>query len=803
MDPISQKTRTCLEWSELLTHLSRRCHTSRGKEAAAALPLHNDPRRVELELDLVSEARALHDRAEPLPFGAISDLSGLMARLDKEGTLEAAELLLMAETLEGGARLRRFLGGRLEQAPCLWAEARKITTLDDVSGTLRESFDEHGDLSDDASAELGPLRRKARDLHATLTRRMRTIMEEPHIGKHLQDTFYTQREERFVLPVRTDSGRAVKGIVHGSSSSGATIFVEPQEVVELNNRLKVAEMEVTREEHRILVQLCDMVRLELPAIAANLNALQRLDVVDARALLSVAMDASRPLLAEDGQVHLQAMRHPLMVLSGKEVVPNDLSLEPERALIITGPNAGGKTVCLKTLGLCGLMLKAGMHLPANPHSRLPLYDNVLTEMGDDQSIEQSLSTFTAHLGNLLDFLEAAGPGALVLLDEIGVGTDPQEGAALAQALLEQFAQTGGQLVVTTHFDRLKSLPVTDKRFANASVGFDASSMAPTYQLHTGVPGSSGALDVARRLGLNPEVADRAAQLLSGKGQDLAVLLTELAEERTRLEEERQEMARATSAATQESVRLKAQQKRLEERGQKALGQAHAQALSELKRARRELERVQTLLRRPPEKLTKERLRQADRQVSQAASRVTAHEPRKASAEGRVPEPGELVKGARVMVKHMGGTGMVLEPPQRKKVTVQMDGGLKVQVLLNQVSIPRGQTPKKKKAPGRAPPQKGRRRQPEGAPVQVVPVRSGANTLDVRGQRVDEALAEVDRFIDRGLRAAETAVFIIHGHGTGALRSAIREFLAEQDLVEKMHAADVRDGGDGVTVVWLD
>ena len=805
MDLISPKTRTCLEWSELLTHLSDRCHTSRGKEAAAALPLHNDPRRVELELDLVSEARSLHDRAEPLPFGAISDLSGLMARLDKEGTLEAEELLLMAETLEGGARLRRFVGGRLELAPCLWAEARQISTLDDVSGALRESFDEQGDLSDDASAELGPLRHKARELHASLTKRMRTIMEEPHISKHLQDTFYTQREERFVLPVRTDSGRAVKGIVHGSSSSGATIFVEPQELVELNNRLKVAEMEVAREEHRILVQLCDMVRQELGPIATNLNVLQRLDVVDARALLSVALEAHRPRLAEDGKVHLQSMRHPLMVLSGKDVVPNDVSLDPERALIITGPNAGGKTVCLKTLGLCGLMLKAGMHLPASPDSRLPLYNNVLTEMGDDQSIEQSLSTFTAHLSNLLDFMETARPGTLVLLDEIGVGTDPQEGAALAQALLEQFVQTGGQLVVTTHFDRLKSLPVNDERFTNASVGFDLTRMQPTYRLQTGVPGSSGALDVARRLGLNPEVAERAAELLSGKGQDLAVLLTQLAEERTRLEEERQEMVRATSAATEERVRLKAQQKRLEERGQKALGEAHTQALSELKRARRELERVQTQLRRPAEKLTKERLRQADRQVSKAAARVTAHGMGKPAADGRAPAPGELVKGARVMVKHLGGTGKVLEPPQRKKVTVQMEGGLKVQVLADQLSIPTGKAPRKKTAPQKASaPQKGRRHQPpEGAPIPVVPVRTGANTLDVRGQRVDEALAEVDRFIDRGLRAAETAVYIIHGHGTGALRSAIREFLAEQDLVEKAHAADVRDGGDGVTVVWLD
>ena len=804
MDPISIKTRTCLEWNELLSHLAALCHTSRGRAAAHELPMWSDPGRVEQELDLVSEARGLHDRVEPLPFGSISDLTVALSRLEKEGTLEAEVLLLIAETIEGGSRLRSFLQGRQEECPCLWRAARQIVALDDVSSTLREAFDEQGELADHASAELGPLRHKARELHKGLTRRMRTIMDEPYISKHLQDTFYTQREERYVLPVRTDSGSAVKGIVHGSSASGATIFVEPQEVVELNNKLKVAEMEVAREEYRILSGLCAMVRDELEAITENLELLQQLDVVDARARLSVSLGATRPRLSDDGEVFLQAMHHPLMTLSGKEVVKNDLELQPLEALIITGPNAGGKTVCLKTLGLCSLMLKAGMHLPAGADSRVPLYEDVLTEMGDDQSIEQSLSTFTAHLSNLLDFMETARPGTLVLLDEIGVGTDPQEGAALAQALLEQFMQTGGQLVVTTHFDRLKGLPVTDERFVNASVGFDLSRMQPTYRLHTGVPGSSGALDVARRLGLAPEVAERAAQLLSGKGQDLALLLTDLAEARTRLEEERAVLAEATATAQQQATRLKASQRRLEEKGQKALGEAHAEALTELKRARRELERVQVLLRRPKEKLTKERIKQADRQISEAAGWVRSHEPRQA-ANARAPKPGELVKGTRVLVKHLGGTGEVLEPPQRKKVTVIMKGGLKVHVALDQVSIPLGGDGKKSKPKGagtRAP-ARDKHAPAERPVVPLVPVRTQANTLDVRGMRVDETLAEVDRFLDRGLRDNETTVFIIHGHGTGAMRSAIREYLAEQDLVEKMHAADVRDGGDGVTVVWLD
>ena len=798
---ISAKTCACLDWAELLELLARRCQTARGQQLARALPFLSHRPAVELELDLVAEARALRDQDEPLRLGSVTDLREPLGRLKKEGALEAEVLLQIAQTLEGGARLRRFLQARLDLAPCLWREAGALAPLDDLSAAIRESFDENGDLSDEASPELGPLRRKARELHARLIRQMRGLMEQPHIAKFLQDTFYTQRQERYVLPVRTDSGSAVKGIVHGSSASGATMFVEPQEVVELNNKLKVIELQVAREELRILLELSAMVGQEAAAIQRNLDVLERLDVVEARAQLAADLDACRPQICDEGQAsYLQQMHHPLMTLAGKQqVVRNDLTLTPDQALIITGPNAGGKTVALKTLGTCALMLRAGMHLPAGPDSRLPLFASVLTEMGDDQSLEQNLSTFTAHLGNLLDFLEAARPGALILLDEIGVGTDPQEGAALAQALLEQLVDSGAQLVVTTHFERLKSLPVTDTRFANAAVGFDMEQMQPTYRLHPGIPGSSGALDVARRLGLDPAIAERASQLLEGRAQDLAQLLTALAGERTRLEQQRQQLEQATAAAQRQQELARQERRRLEQEGQKALELAHRQAMDQLLLARRELERARQQLKRPA-RLDPQQLRQTDRKISGAAGRIRQHEPR-SEAQARPARADELVPGARVLVPQLGGVGEVVDAPSRKKVTVRMEGGLKTQVKVDSVQIPTGAAAKKKKA------QQQRAHQPEKQalpqPSNDAPVRYPGNTLDLRGQRVDEALAAADRFLDNALRDGEMVVFVIHGHGSGALRAAVREYLAGHRAVTRFEAAGHREGGDGVTLVWME
>ena len=796
VETLSAKCQAALGWGELLSHLAKLCHTSRGQRRAIELPLLGDVVEVERELELVAQARALHDQGDPPPFGSVTDLSHALTRLRKKGALEAGDLMQVAETLEAGARLRNFLLERQERCPDLCRVAGKIAPLWDVSGPIRDSFDDHGELSDEASPELSRLRRRTRELHDSLTRRMRTLMEEPHVQKWLQDKFYTQREDRYVLPVRADSSSRVEGIVHGSSASGQTIFVEPREVVTVNNQLKVAEMEVLREELRIYLLLSGYVREELPAVEQNLDLLEQLDLINARARLAQNLEAGRPRVSQDGGVELLGARHPLMILSGAEVIPNDLRLEPDRGLIVTGPNAGGKTVCLKTTGILALMLRAGMHLPAAPESRMPLYSLVLTEMGDDQSLEQSLSTFTAHLKNLLDFLQVGQPGVLLLLDEVGVGTDPREGAALAQAVLEGMVETGAQLLVTTHFERLKTLPLSDPRFANASVGFDMEAMHPTFRLSYGLPGTSGALDVARRLGLDSRLAERAAGLLSGEGQDLAALLGSLSNERTRLEEARHEAAKAREAATQEKAQYQRKLQRLTEQGQRALGEAHTTALNELKTARVMISRLRTQLKGKP---TKERLAQADRRVSEAAHKIRAQE-KEEEPPGRPARDQDLTPGRRVLVATLGGQGTVLESPRRGKVTIQA-GAIRTQVKVEDVRLPPKKNVGEGLAPSRAKGQSAVATATDGT-VKRELIRTSGNTLDLRGFRVLEGIAILEKFLDDAMRAEEDAVWVIHGHGTGAMRAAVRETLQELTFVAGHHPAEPRDGGDGVTVVLM-
>jgi DNA mismatch repair protein MutS2 len=802
---IAPRTAEALGWPDLLARLSDLCHTDRAKEAAVALPFRSTVEAVEHELALVAEARALHDKGDPMPFGSVFDLRIPLRRLEKEGMLEGPTLVQVAETLRAGARLRRFLLGRSSTAPNLAAVAGRLRALEDVSGPIADSFDEHGVLADHASRDLGRLRKRRLDLHERLSRRMRNLMDKPSISKHLQDRFYTQREDRFVLPIRSDAGPAVEGIVHGSSASGATMFVEPREVVGLNNELKVAEMEVTREEARILTELSSLVGEEWQPIWDNLLHLEELDLIDARARLAVRLDAHPARAAgAPGRLELHGMRHPLMVLAGMEVVPNDLILEPGSTLIVSGPNAGGKTVSLKTLGLCALMQRAGMHLPAGPDGQMPLFADVLTEMGDDQSIEHSLSTFTAHLTHLLRFLDAASPDTLILLDEIAVGTDPGEGAALARSVLEGFAGAGASVVVTTHYEQLKGIPIDDERFANASVGFDMTRMSPTYRLHMGLPGSSGAIAVARRVGLPEGLALRAEALLQGGGHEMARLLAAVADQRTKLVEQQEELARATSEARRSAARHEAELQRLRDRQEQAVQTEFNAALDELKRARKELSQVRAQLKRPP---SRERLDQADRQISHASGAILRHEPRE-EPRGRPASVEDLVPGARVVVNRLGGQGEVMETPSRGRVAVRV-GGLRTQVAVEDVLLPEGKTPEKKteKRAERRPDQSSGRPSPaapdaDALPARETPIRTPGNTLDLRGMRVHEALSSVDKALDDALRAGEEVLFVIHGHGTGALRTALREHLPGHPLVERYEAGAPREGGDGVTVVFL-
>jgi DNA mismatch repair protein MutS2 len=834
MSSISPKVLDDLGWPALIDHWVRRCATARGAahvRAAALLPTAADARARAAE---IAEARALAARDAALPLGGITDVASAVARVRKAAALEAPELVAVATTGRALARLRAHLRDRRDAAPRLATRADAIADLGHVYHPILEAFDPEGRLVDHASDALGPLRRALAALRAQLEKRMGALLTDERFAPYLQDGYYTQREDRYVLPIRTDGKGFVRGIVHGTSQSGQTLFIEPEEIVDLNNRAKLAEAEVLDEERRILIKLSGWVAEEADALEAGLGAAEVLDAVAAAAILADDLVASEPIIDEAPGVALLHARHPLMLLAERRCVANDVTVGPGATLLVSGPNAGGKTVVLKTTGLAALMTRAGLHLAAESGSSMGWFPDVRTDIGDAQSLEHDLSTFSGHLVSLRELLATAGRGTLVLIDEIAVGTEPEQGAALAQAVLEALAARGVTAIVTTHYERLKALgaallprpaePAADAGaadapagpFANASVGFDLARLEPTFKLHLGVPGSSGALALARRMGLPAEVVERARELVGPHGVKVEDLLASVADQRRRIEEERAALLAELEAAEAERAATRANRERALLRFEKQTRAAHGEALAALKAARREIDDVRRELKRraAEAEVTVDDVKAAARQLATPGTVVAHHEPRRALPPGTPARPDQLVAGAPVIVPRLGRVEVVgLLPDAKVEVRV---GAMRAIVPLRDVLLDSHRAARRAAearegaaapAPAERDPASGRAA-PGVVLVDGVPAggRATARTLDttvdVRGHRVDEAIHQVDRFLDESLLVGRDAIFVIHGHGTGALRAAVRTHLQAHRAVDKYRAGEQSEGGDGVTVAFL-
>jgi DNA mismatch repair protein MutS2 len=587
-----------------------------------------------------------------------------------------------------------------------------------------------------------------------------------------------------VLPVRTDAHEKLPGIVHGTSGSGATVFVEPRTIVTQGNRLKMAQGELEREEARILGILSGRVCDRLPEVRAAVDALDRADLRNAAARLTRDLRATVVTLEPEPRVILREARHPLLVLEGIDVVPNDLSLEAGHCLVLSGPNAGGKTVALKVLGLAALMVRAGLPVPAAEGSRAGFFGSVLSDVGDEQSIAKNLSTFSAHVTNLVRVLDAAGPSAMVLLDEVATGTDPEEGAALASALVDSFCEAGAALAVTTHYERLKAMAVDDPRLSNASVGFDVARMEPTFRVRHDVPGASSALAVARRFGMPERVIASAERMLPEHSRMFDALVSKLESrvsevetEQKALSEERRALERARGEADERLAAVKKSDRhKLSEEGERLLASLR-EARTELKEARRVLRRAE---RHDDEALA--RVREGLDRASEKIADVREEPPEPAP---RAEVVGTLALGQRVYLPRLRTDVDVVEGPTKGRVRVAA-GPVKLWVRVDEV-----------RAPSEAP----RVEAPRPAPTLR---RAGAdNTIDVRGMRVDDAIAMIETFLDRMFGASEPIAYIVHGVGTGALREAIREHLARMSqYVAESRTGTIEEGGERVTVVSL-
>lgn len=811
---MDEKTAADLSWPTLLQKLSERCHTTRGQQLVKELTLLPSIEEAQTRQREVSEARALQDGGEALPFGGISDVKAFVERSQKAGVLAPDELTEIGKTLGGGQRLRRHILSRGSRLPNLSKHAEPIAELPEVTGPIADSFDDHGTLRDSASPALRGLRQRVAQLQQDLSRRTDGLLGEAHIEPYLQDRFVTQREERYVVPVRADARTRIRGIVHGTSASGATVFVEPEEIIELNNRLKLAQLEVSEEERRILAELSLLVEQSSPRILRNLELLAYLDLVDAGAKLSSDLRAS-PIELYDASsesaaplsIDLRNGRHPLMLLSGVNVVPNDVVLPAGGALVISGPNAGGKTVALKLTGLCVLLSRAGLHVPAQEGSRLPWFDKVMTDVGDDQSLEKNLSTFSAHVLHLCEFLRQAGPRTLILLDEIAVGTDPEQGAALAQAVLEGVVAKGATVLVTTHYDRLKAMAADSSRFHNASVGFDLQALRPTYKLHLGIPGPSSALPVAERLGLPHALIVRAESLLASGQSSVDKLMQTLASERERTETMRAEAERLRRIAASEAAEARRAHDDARIELQKARRKAHDEAIQTLQAARRELSDMKTAMRAARSKAeegtgTLPDMQSTHKRLDELSRAVRELTPQSAGPQGRTPREDELTVGTKVYVSRVGASGVVSSDVSRGKVVVQV-GALRLTAEVSELLLIDGSGSERPALPQRYVKQRPSLPEVMQSPPPIIPPRTPDATIDLRGERLPVAIARTEKFVDDALRESRPAVFILHGHGTGVLRGALREHFAAFPAVRKLYPAEPGDGGDGVTVLELD
>ncbi|HEX9307019.1 MAG TPA: endonuclease MutS2, partial [Anaeromyxobacter sp.] len=567
------RTETELGWPQILSSLADRCRSPFGRRRALALPFQPTASDAREALARVGEARSLSEMALSLPLGGVGEVEPLIDRAARGGVLEPLALRECAALVRAAARTREVLRARAAEAPRLWAVAEPLTERATLADRIERAIEPSGTVSERASPALAQARERARGLHRALKVQVEGLLGDPEMERHLRDRYFTIRNERYVLPVLASARSAVPGIVHNASQSGQTLFVEPDSMVELGNELSIANAVAQEEEQRILRELSEELGQASAALTTDLGALGALDVLEASARLASDLDAHPPEVAPvPAGFELLSLRHPLLVLQGKKVVASHVRLvPPERALIVSGPNGGGKTVAITAVGLSALMFRAGLPVAAAAGSRLPFFLEVQAAVDERGDLAKDLSTFTAHLAAVREMLAGAIPGSLVLVDEIAADTDPREGAALAAAILEALVEKGAAVLVTTHLDELKALALTDPRYANARVGFDAERLQPTYQLHLGTPGSSSAIEVAARVGLPSAVVERARAALGGQGGALGQALRALDEERARLAAER----RAAEAAHERARGAEERARAAEEEARRAEGEAAA------------------------------------------------------------------------------------------------------------------------------------------------------------------------------------------------------------------------------------
>ena len=784
-----------LEFDKVRDMLAAKAATFLGRQLILACQIESDFAAVKALQEETAEALRLLDEARRFPFGGAFNISEALKRAEIGSVLDTEELLHVMTTVAAFRAMKNFLAENAETAPQLAAYGERLRIFTKLERQIDNAIDEHGELRDSASVKLGGLRTAVQIARNRVKEKLSSILHDPNNQKFFQDNLVTMRGERYVIPIKQEYKMNFPGIIHDQSSTGATLFIEPLAVVNINNDIKRYLKEEQQEIERILQQLTNNIGSEAALISESLGVFTALDAICARGLLAQAQHATRPMMVLGSKVEIVKGRHPL--LAEDKVVPLDIRLgDGFNTLLVTGPNTGGKTVALKTVGLFALMAQTGMFIPADS-AKLPVFHAVYSDIGDEQSIEQSLSTFSAHMTNLISILRDVAAQDLVLIDEICAGTDPNEGAALAMSILSHLHERGVLTIVTTHYSELKTFAYGKSGMENASVEFDPVSLRPTYRLLMGVPGSSNAFNISLRLGLEESIVRQAGELLNQEHVHMESVLQELDSERRRYETSSREIDELRRQSEQLYNQLQREKQEFDRRKGDILRKAREQADDIYRRSRRESEAVLKELRSLKSDFDTKRMAKAAEDARKKLNKTFSQD--EPLPDGTQLSAATARKGMEVFVSSLGKRGVIVAV-LGDKVTVQV-GILKANVSVKQCIIPG----------------KGARGAPESSAGSKEEAKSSASSLhklfaaksrnastelDLRGKTLDEAIPLVDKAIDDAILAGVGQLRLIHGKGTGALRAGLTAYLSTNRFVKKLEQASLETGGSGATLISL-
>lgn len=786
-----------LEFDKLKEIISSYALSDLGRSRIAELCPLDELEEIKHQLSLCSEAKKVILSFGRLPLDGLSDIRPLLIRLRIAGSiLDPYDFLALLNLAEVNEKVRKFFWDiKDELAPNLKGFVSNLPSLSQVVRSISSRISPEGEVLESASPELRRIRRQMAKARDELQRRLESILSSPQYGQAIQERIVTIRNNRYVIPVKQEFKGMIQGVVQGVSSSGATLFLEPLSVVDLNNTIHQLAADEEREIRRILLDLSEEVRGFVEELSLAVELLGELDFISAKARFSIDYDCYEPEINTDGILDLKRARHPILehairsrsrpsdedALQPDRVVPIDVYLGYDfNTLVITGPNTGGKTVALKTVGLLSLMALSGLHIPAQERSKVGLWSKVFADIGDEQSIEQNLSTFSSHISRIIEIIHEADPDSLILLDELGAGTDPAEGAALGMALLDYFHSIGAKTIATTHHSQLKVHAHNQPGMENASVEFDVQTLKPTYRLLIGVPGSSNALRIARKLGMPGEILEKAKGYMGAGAVAIEKMLMGMEETRRKLEHEQALLSEKLSAAEEKARRYEEMIRQIERQRDEIIRKAREEAEGIISDARKTIEHVVQEIRR--EQASKESIKRAH----QIVENLRRNFQRKEETEGKpVPfNPGDLIR-----VKSLNAAGKLVKIRDDKGEALIQVGGLELTVPISDIER-------------FEPADEVRLTPPQLLQIKLTKRSTISPQINLIGSTTDEAKRRLDKYLDDAFLAGLEQVRVIHGRGTGALKRAVRDLLMDHPHVKSFRYAEPSEGGDGVTLVTL-